>query len=93
MTDHNVTSWGNTSETKSTGDASKPALSSNNDARQGKTQFNKAYFSMFLFYHLVECSNNGLLAFILNELLGVGMAPMEIYAIAFIKAPLLPWYP
>ncbi len=50
------------SETKYAGDGSKLAPSGENDVRQGKTQFSKAYFSMFLFYYVVEGSNNGLLS-------------------------------
>ncbi|NMC05195.1 MAG: MFS transporter [Candidatus Lokiarchaeota archaeon] len=36
--------------------------SKNHDARQGHALYNKGYFSMFLFYYIVEGSNNGLLS-------------------------------
>jgi MFS transporter, PAT family, beta-lactamase induction signal transducer AmpG len=49
-------------ETKPAGDGCIPAPSGGSDIQQGKTQFNKAYFSMFLFYYLIEGSNNGLLS-------------------------------
>ncbi len=51
-----------TIETKPASDCSEPAPSGENGIRQGKTQFTRVYFSMFLFYYIVEGSNNGLLS-------------------------------
>ncbi|MBN2154315.1 MAG: MFS transporter [Candidatus Lokiarchaeota archaeon] len=49
------------SETESTAGGHEPARGGGNGGLQERAQFNKAYFSMFLFYYIVEGSNNGLL--------------------------------
>ncbi|MEX2681888.1 MAG: MFS transporter [Candidatus Sigynarchaeota archaeon] len=50
-----------TSETGQTGDGTRLARAGENGMQQETILFNKAYFSMFLFYYVVEGSNNGLL--------------------------------
>ncbi len=62
-------------ETKPASDWPEPAPSGENGIRQGKTQFTKAYFSMFLFYYIVEGSNNGLLSIFVPFFLIISKLP------------------